>query len=322
MIYLKKVIILFACLILLIYTNIDIKNNNINKNVINDVPTINLKGEKNLKLKVGEEYIEPGYFAYDKIDGDITKNVNIISDVDIYIPGNYQITYKVANSNGIITTTIRYIDILSELDINKKTIYLTFDDGPSNITKDVLNILKEENIKATFFVINTDSKYDYLIKQIYDDGHTIGLHSYSHNYSNIYKSTDAYLNDLEKIKDKVIKLTNYKSNIIRFPGGSSNTISNVSMNLLIKEINNLGYYYYDWNIASYDTSNISSNRIYNKIINQLNNHNYNTNIILMHDFQNNNKILSVLKKLIKYGKENGYNFSNISKYTPLVRHKY
>ena len=110
-------------------------------------------------------------------------------------------------------------------------------------------------------------KYDYLIKKAYDSGHTIGLHSYSHNYNTIYKNMENYINDLNKIKNKVSYITNSKTNIIRFPGGSSNTISSMNMNNLINKIKTLGYYYYDWNIASYDTKNISSTLIYNKVIN-------------------------------------------------------
>lgn len=285
-------------------------------------PVINLKGEKTIKLKLGEKYVEPGYIAYDKYGYNITKKVLINNNININKSGSYKLIYKVKDREGNTTSTIRYIDILSEADYNKKTIYLTFDDGPSNVTNKILNILKDENVKATFFVINHEKKYNYLIKREYEEGHTIGLHSYSHKYNTIYKSIDNYLNDLNKIKNEVKKIINADVNIIRFPGGSSNTISNLNMNELIKKITEKGYYYYDWNISSFDTSNISSKRIYNKVVMQLNKYNYNTNIILMHDFQNNNKTVNALKDIIKYGKENGYNFSNITKYTPLVRHKY
>ena len=106
------------------------------------------------------------------------------------------------------------------------TIYLTFDDGPSlDITPKILDLLKKHNIKATFFVINRNSNTDYLIKRAYNEGHTIGLHTSSHNYSKIYANETAYFNDLANIENKVIKITGTSSKIIRFPGGSSNTVS-------------------------------------------------------------------------------------------------
>ena len=306
MVILKKIIVLSIIIIFILIISIFSlsEKENINYNIDNDKPIINLIGDKTIKLKLGQNFIEPGYRAYDKNGIDITKNVSVVNNLNINKSGNYKLTYKVSDKDGNTTITSRYIDILSEVDMNKKTIYLTFDD--------ILNILKEENVKATFFVINHDSKYDYLIKREFEDGHTVGLHSYTHKYNTIYKSIDSYIYDLNKIKNKVENIIHTDVNIIRFPGGSSNTISNINMRKLTKEITNDGYYYYDWNISSFDTSHISSKRIYNKIVSQLNRFNYTTNIILMHDFQNNKKTVKALRNIIKYGKENNYNFSNIT----------
>ena len=284
-------------------------------------PTLVLIGDNSVKLKLGDRYIEEGFKAFDKFNKNITENVIVTDNINYYKPGNYKLSYKVVDDYGNTSVSYRYVDILSESDFNKKIIYLTFDDGPSNITKELLKILKKENVKATFFVINKHEKYNYLIKKAYSDGHTIGLHSYSHKYNEIYKDTNSYMEDLKLIKNKVEKIINSKINIIRFPGGSSNTI-NHNMKKFINEVINNGYYYYDWNISSFDTSNISSKTIYNRVINQLSKTNYKTNIILMHDYSNNNKILEAVKYIIKYGKENNYLFSNINKYTPLVRHRY
>lgn len=285
-------------------------------------PTIELYGKQFITLYQGNEYIEQGFKANDNCDGDITDNVEVNSNLNINKEGNYRITYTVKDKSGNIESIDRYIDILKETKSNEKTIYLTFDDGPSNTTTKILDILKEENVKATFFVINASDKYDKIIKRAFDEGHTIGLHSYSHKYKDIYKREEDYFIDLEKISNKVEEITGIKSHIIRFPGGSSNTIAKRG---LMKELTQLtkekGYIYYDWNIASYDTSYISSKRIYNKIINQLEKYKFNTNVILMHDFANNNKTVKALKDIIKYGKENGYRFEKITEYTPQITHK-
>ena len=193
-----------------------------------DKPKISLKGYQSSTMYVGNTYFEAGYNADDNCDGDITDKVSIEGHIDTNKVGKYELVYSVSDSSGNKTSTNRIINIIEEPDVNQKTIYFTFDDGPSSTTTKILDILKEEGIKATFFVINADEKYDKVIKRAYDEGHTIGLHSYSHKYKSIYKSEDAYFDDLNLINNKVKKITGYKSNIIRFPGGSSNTISRIS----------------------------------------------------------------------------------------------
>ncbi|MBE6152786.1 MAG: DUF5011 domain-containing protein [Firmicutes bacterium] len=292
----------------------------IKKDTIN--PTIKLNGNQLITLYLGNNYEELGYTATDNCDGDLTNNVTITSNLNTKEEGNYRITYTVKDSSGNIESINRFINILTEPKYNEKIIYLTFDDGPSNTTTKILDILKEEDIKATFFVINNYKKYDKVIKRIFDEEHTIGLHSYSHKYNEIYKSEETYFEDLEKINNKIEETIGIKSQIIRFPGGSSNTIAKKElMNKLIKSTKEKGYIYFDWNIASNDTSHISSKRIYNKVISQLEKYKYNTNIILMHDFSNNNKTVKALKEIIKYGKENGYRFEKITERTPQITHK-
>lgn len=287
-----------------------------------DKPKINLKGSQNLTMYENETYFEAGYEAIDNCDGDITNNVKITGNIDVTKKGKYTLTYTVEDSSLNSSSTTRVINVLEEPNFDQKTIYLTFDDGPSNTTTKILDILKEENVKATFFVINANSKYDEVIKRAYDEGHTIGLHSYSHKYKSIYKSEEAYFDDLNLISNKVKKITGEKSKIIRFPGGSSNTISRISRGLMTKlsiKTKEKGYIYFDWNIASSDTTRISLERIVKNVTKQLGN--YQTNIILMHDFKDNNKTVNALKDIIQYGKENGYRFDKITEMTPQIKHK-
>ena len=290
-------------------------------------PQITLTGGTDITISLGEAYMEPGYKAIDNCDLDITSNVIVTGTVDINHIGTYTLTYEVSDSSGNKTTITRNVSVSkNKNNINGagKVIYLTFDDGPSSsITPSVLQILREENVKATFFVINHDDSLNYLIKQASDDGHTIALHSNTHNYEYIYSSVDNYFNDLSSIENKVESITGKKSRIIRFPGGSSNTVSRRYslgiMSTLSKEVLNRGYIYFDWNISSGDAGGARTKEdVYFNVVNNLY---YQNNIVLLHDFENNYKTLNALRDIIRYGKENGYEFKAITNDTPPSRHR-
>ena len=143
---------------------------------------------------------------------------------------------------------------------SEREVYLTFDDGPSDNTSLILDVLKRFNVKATFFVTGkTDEHSKEMYRRIVDEGHTIGLHSYSHKYSEIYASKEAFMLDLKKISDLIFDTTGQRSMIYRFPGGSSNQVSNVSIEELIQSLTDNGYTYYDWNVMSGDASNDNFN---------------------------------------------------------------
>lgn len=140
------------------------------------------------------------------------------------------------------------------VDAKGKTVYLTFDDGPSIYTKEILDTLDKYGVKATFFVVN--GKQNHLMKEIVNRGHQIGLHTYTHRYDILYKSEQAYYDDLNKINEVVKNETGVETKLIRFPGGSSNAISkNYSKGLMTKltvSVVENGYYYYDWNCTNGD----------------------------------------------------------------------
>lgn len=309
-----------------------------NKNIIkrkysyadDAAPVITLNGNSDMTIYVNQSYVEPGYQVIDNCDGDIAGSVLVEGSVDSSKVGEYTLLYKAIDKSGNESSMERKVKVVARSSLNSGgeadgTIYLTFDDGPSaTITPNVLDILKEENIKATFFVINHNSSLDYLIKRINDEGHTIALHSYTHKYNLIYQSVDSYFNDLKQIHDKVQNITGVDSKIIRFPGGGSNTVSKKYsvgiMSYLTSEVLNRGYRYYDWNVSSGDAGEASNaSEVYNNVVNGLK-HNK-TNIILMHDFENNYKTLDALRDIIHFGKNNGYEFSSINMSTPMVRHR-
>lgn len=304
--------------------SLQVKNKIINKvrkvNVIDNIsPEITLKGSDNIKLYESSDYEEPGFIAFDNYDGDITKNVIVQNDIKEEI-GDYKITYIVEDSSGNKTMVTRNVKILDKKK-NIGTIYLTFDDGPSNNTSKILDILKQEDIKATFFLVNFNSSYNSVVKRIYDEGHSIGIHSYTHNYKLIYSSVSAYFDDLNKMNDKIKTITGSDTKLLRFPGGSSNTISSFNkgiMTTLVKEVTNAGYHYFDWNVDSSDAwSARNSNDVYNNVINNLKR---GTNIVLMHDLSSNEKTVNVLEKIIKDSKEKGYTFANITMNTKEIHH--
>lgn len=206
------------------------------------------------------------------------------------------------------------------INAESKVIYLTFDDGPSRNTSYILDVLKSENVKATFFITGKGS--DYIIKREYEEGHSIGLHTYSHNYKAIYSKVDAYFQDIEAVNQRLCDITTTRSKIVRFAGGSSNTISRRYkkgiMSELTKEVIARGYKYYDWNIDSGDASGISNcNRIYNNVVKNLKINR--VNMVLMHDSKK--CTLKVLKKIIDYGKSNGYKFKKITYETEMITQK-
>lgn len=207
--------------------------------------------------------------------------------------------------------------------ISDKTIYLTFDDGPSYLTNEILDILKKENVAATFFVIGRSiDKYQDTVKRAHNDGHTIALHTYTHNYKYIYSSDQNYFDDLNKIKAKVYYITGNNSRIIRLPGGSSNTVSKKYNDKIITRITNKlndnDYYYFDWNVDSGDASGkLSQQQIYNNTVSYLH---QGQNIVLMHDTSAKKSTVEALPKIIKYGKDNGYTFAKITKNTRPSHH--
>ncbi len=200
-----------------------------------------------------------------------------------------------------------------------KTVYLTFDDGPCSLTPQILDILDTYNVKATFFVVN--GKYNSVMKDIVDRGHKIGLHCYRHNYKAIYSSDEAYFNDLQKISDVVEKETGVKADIIRFPGGGSNTISKKYadgiMTRLTKSVVEKGYAYFDWNCYNGDADGVTS---VNKQVENCSKFPKNAKniVVLMHD--NKEATLKSLPMIIEFYKSCGMTFGVLDKDMEYTNH--
>lgn len=295
-------------------------------NIDKEGPVIKLKGSS-VNLKINNKYVEQGYTVTDNCDDDLTSKVEITNNININKEGTYEVIYKVKDKSGNESKEVRKVTVytpkkcfFSVSNGKPGVIYLTFDDGPSTKnTARLLDILKEENVKATFFLTDKTNT-DYLIKKMYDEGHTIGLHTASHNYKYIYSSTTNFIKDIEKIQEKVARITGEKSSIIRFPGGSSNTVSSFNPGIMCTLSNMViekGYHYFDWNVSSGDAgSGRSKKNTYRNVTNNLSKNR--ANVVLMHDIYDST--VDAVKDIIKYGKDNGYTFEKITMDTEMYTH--
>lgn len=299
--------------------------------VDNVAPTLTLKGSETINQKLNDNFSEPGFTAEDEIDGDISSQVTVEGNVDTTKEGTYELSYKIKDKAGNETTVNRKVIVYKKIDVNSGSsapgvIYLTFDDGPnSNTTSKILDILKDEGVKATFFV--TCNGPDSLIEREYKEGHAIGLHTCSHEWT-IYSSETSYYNDLNKVKDRVKRLTGQETNLIRFPGGSSNTVSKHYATGIMTRLSNSvlenGYRYYDWNVCGEDAGNCAKSSVsdkktcvYNYTVNGLSKSR--ANIVLLHDIKT--YTVDALRDIIRYGKNNGYVFDVLSSDVAMVRFK-
>ena len=290
----------------------------------NKAPEIKLKGDSRITIKVGEEYNDPGYEASDNCLGDITDKVEVSGSVDNNTQGNYKITYKV--SDGVVETVVeRNIYVSNGLatlgeENAPGVIYLTFDDGPNSNTRIVLDTLKKYGVKATFFVVPRDSNAG-LIKEEYDAGHSIGIHSLTHTYSSVYASDEAFKNDVISCNNRIKEITGEYTYLYRFPGGSSNTASMYYSKGIITRmadwLHDNGYHYFDWNVSSGDAgATRTSEGVYSNVISRLSKERY--NVVLMHDV--NDYTAYAVENIILYGIENGYTFAPITMNTRESHH--
>lgn len=203
----------------------------------------------------------------------------------------------------------------------RKRVYLTFDDGPSIYTGQILDILKANDVKATFFVIarENDTYWPYYTR-ILEEGHTMGMHSYTHDYNQVYASLEAFEADVSRLSGFLYDRTGVYPSIYRFPGGSSNSVCNVSMKECIAYLNEQDITYYDWNALNGDavTDELSTDRLIENIMNSVRQNN--TSIVLMHDMQSRHNTVESLQELIDILKSEGYEILPIDETTPLIQH--
>jgi peptidoglycan/xylan/chitin deacetylase (PgdA/CDA1 family) len=289
-------------------------------------PQITLTQGSTCYVKCGTEYMEAGYYAEDICDGDITDKVQVTGDVNTRECGSYTVSYKVSDSSGNTAEAVRTVRVYKPMTDNvvnpgDKVVYLTFDDGPGPYTQELLDVLDRYNVKATFFVTNGKPDYQNLIAEEASRGHTVAIHSASHDYSRIYQSVDAYFDDLNEMNNIILAQTGKYADIVRFPGGSSNTVSRSYcegiMSQLVCAVEAKGFRYCDWNVSSGDagSANTASQVICN-VINGIKGRNI--SIVLQHDIKKFS--VDAVEEIIQWGLSEGYTFLPITSTTPMSHH--
>ena len=323
---LGEIEVTYTCKKLLFSKSITVKYTVIDK----EAPKIELTGRQRAVIYVGEDYQEEGYTAIDNADGDVTGKVTVEKKYDNTQEGNYTINYCAVDSSDNKGEASR------EILVRKKAasslacgdagvIYLTFDDGPNNTTTtQILDVLSKYGVKATFFVTSTNGGDDSQIKREFDDGHKVAIHTQTHDYQTVYTSVEGFWADMNAIGERIERITGQKTDVIRFPGGSSNTVSrrynSGIMTVLTRDVEEKGYNYVDWNVDSRDAEPAvtkTSDDVYNNVVNNLSK--YRGNVILMHDIKQTTA--GAIEKIIKYGQNNGYTFDVLTKDTSLCHHR-
>ena len=219
--------------------------------------------------------------------------------------GVYETT-KVEESVRDTETKVEEPAKINPVKSSGKKVYLTFDDGPSSNTDQILDILKDYDVKATFFVVGkTDERSVKAYQRIVEEGHTLAMHSYSHKYDEIYESKEAFARDLNSLQEYLYETTGVWPRIYRFPGGSSNTVSKVDMQELIEYLTDIGITYFDWNVASGDavSRTLPAETIVNNCLSGI--EKQKESVILMHDASNNGTTIEALPQIIEAIQEQG-----------------
>lgn len=228
-------------------------------------------------------------------------------------------------TNGTMAKTITPEELAPLVKQNTKVAYLTFDDGPSINTIKILDILDEYQVKATFFVIGNEEDY---AKKSYQEmikrGHTLALHSYSHNYNVIYRSKNDFFKDLKRLELLLGDTYGTKTNVVRIPGGSGNKLfyqhsTKPIIQDILEGLTSSGYVYVDWNVDSKDgiSPNTSAYAITRNVLTH--SRNYKQAIILLHDINDMKNTVQALPAIIQGLKKDGYTFDVISESAPKIQ---
>jgi peptidoglycan/xylan/chitin deacetylase (PgdA/CDA1 family) len=303
----------------IVYTSIDAAGNTATATrqlIYRDISAPVFDGAQEISIIEGAN--PPKVSAIDHCDGDVSSHIVADKTVNTKIVGDYPISYTVTDAAGNKAVLNRIVHILKSR--STSTIYLTFDDGPSYLTGDFLDILKEFNIKATFFVNNRSAYGDY-VKRAFAEGHTIAMHSATHNYRGIYVSENAFYADLYANQAWIKALTGQTSLLYRFPGGSSNMTSSFNpgiMTILSKSIRAKGIQYFDWNLSSGDGLPHTPQFLIDNVIRQLGTRP--SYVVLMHDGAGHASTLGALRGILTYMTNLGYSFEPLEFGSPNAHH--
>ncbi len=216
---------------------------------------------------------------------------------------------------------VKLNDAIEMTNSEEKIIYLTFDDGPSPRTGEILDILKKHNVKATFFVVKPqEEEYNEYLLRAVEQGHSIGIHSNSHKYNEIYESVESFLSDFELAYEYIKSTAGISPVIFRFPGGSVNDYNDDIIVELANEMTRRGFVYFDWNVESNDSNNnLSASSIYNNVINGVGEKE--RAVVIMHDSYTRKTTVSALDDIITTLLEKGYIFKTLDETVKPIQFK-
>ncbi|MBR0040282.1 MAG: polysaccharide deacetylase family protein [Oscillospiraceae bacterium] len=282
-------------------------------------PMIRLTGGETIDVGADFTFTDPGYEATDESGNDLTSYVQVTGKVVPNKLGSYVLNYTIMNERGETASASRTVNVVAQpvpetIMPEQKTIYLTFDDGPSAYTDSLLDTLARYGAKATFFVTNLDPDYVDCIGRAFREGHAIGVHTLTHDYYTVYSSDQAFYDDFLAMEEIIYRQTGSYTRLFRFPGGSSNTVSrNYNygiMTRLAQSMTEMGYVYFDWNVDSGDALGgaKSSYEVANNVATGCLEHT--ANVVLQHD----TKAFSVqaVENILRWGRNNGYVFEALN----------
>ena len=292
---------------------------------VKNLPSLSLKGAEHEVISARPSYADPGFTALSADGSDLSAFVKVKGQVESRSAGDYELCYCLENRLGDSVSVSRSVTVQMEscpepAQPGEKTIYLTFDDGPGPYTRQLLYLLDHYGVKATFFVTGTNPAYKDCIGEAYRAGHAVGVHSYSHNYGYIYSSEENFFNDFNAAQQLIYEQTGAYSQLFRFPGGSSNTVSRFNNGIITRisqSLEAMGYRYFDWDVNSADAEYArSASAVAANVINGCARRS--CSVVLQHDI----KAFSVnaVEQIILWGLENGYSFRPLELSSPCAHH--
>lgn len=256
-----------------------------------------LKQEQDRLQKVSEDY-----------ESQVSALNSTISELESI---NEQYSVK----NGELESIISQNGVKGQLNEEEKVVFLTFDDGPSELTPQFLEVLNSYGVHATFFV-TYQPQFEATYKQIAENGNSIQIHTATHDYDSIYKSVDAYVADFNQAYDYVCSVIDKKPVCYRFPGGSTNSYGKSIVRDIARTMEEKGFQFVDWNVSVGDGSaKATKESMVQKIMAESGGKKH--IVMLAHDSGTKSETLAALPQIIEYYKENGYTFKVIDEYTDM-----
>lgn len=267
------------------------------------------------KLALENSKAEPVWYEYQGVELlAILENTLVVEEEDEI---SQTITEDLPDYTKMYPDLYTVYQMPKQMDLGKKIAYLTFDDGPSDNTFDILDILQEKDVPATFFILGSaiTDEGEACLRRMANEGHTIGIHTYSHMCNEIYCSIERYLDDFNMVYQQIYEITGQRVSIYRFPWGSNNGYSKEIKEALMDEMERRGFICYDWNVSANDSvGKPTAYSILHNIEKDLEQHNY--PIILMHDSVINDLTARVLPDIIEMIREKGYEFDTLDHREP------